>query len=217
MTTATRDLVEIPGGLTTLAWALVTNAVTVVGVLVWGWPAGNVFLLFIVENIATMLLAYLVLRRTVGRPGATPPGFFLLHSGIFTFVHAVFSLVIALMLGVEPSLLSLGLPVALLLVRFAAETWSLIRATADGPAPRPPGVIAHAYGRVFALHVGIFPGLFAAISTVEAGGSATFDQLTPYLGFAPTYGQVVVLALMAIKSVADVIVSVVVMNSRSHS
>ena len=91
---------QIPGGLLTLLLALATNAMTLVGVILWDWPAGNVFLLFTLENIATMLLAYLVLRRTRAPKNALSPQFFLMHSGGFTLVHTIFTLIIAFMLGV---------------------------------------------------------------------------------------------------------------------
>ncbi len=201
-----------------MVWSLATNALTVVGVIAWDWPAGNVFLLFVLENIATMLLTFLVLVRTRAPKSALEPWFFLIHSGIFTLVHTIFSLIIAFLLGVEFTFQSFALPVALLLVRFAVETWSLIRSTARKRPPRPPAAIAGAYGRVFALHLGIFPGFFAAINTANAGGAVlTVNSLYPILGFSPTYGQVVVLALMVIKSVADVIVGLVVMNARSRA
>lgn len=209
---------QIPGGLLTLLLALATNAMTLVGVILWDWPAGNVFLLFTLENIATMLLAYLVLRRTRAPKNALSPQFFLMHSGGFTLVHTIFTLIIAFMLGVEPALDSLALPAALLLLRFAIEVMGLVRATAHQKPPRPPGAVAGAYGRVFALHLGIFPGMFAGIASLEAGGrSATVDWLRPLLGFEPTYGQAVVVALMLIKSIADVIVTIVLLRARSDS
>jgi hypothetical protein len=93
-----------------VASAVALNAVTLLGVIAFGWPAGNVFVLFWVEN--AVLGAWNVVRivtargdgrgeRPVrltvnGRPTAAGPVplalFFCVHYGVFWVVHGIFVL-----------------------------------------------------------------------------------------------------------------------------
>lgn len=195
-----------------LAWSLVSNVTIVVGVVWLGWPAGNIFLLFIVENVLTGVATLIMLTRTRSKDGM-PPQFFAMHYGIFTTVHTVFTALIAVMLGVEWSFLSLGVPLALLLGRFSMEIWSTIRATAGGDVERPRAVVPVAYGRVLTLHLAIFPGMFAAIigDPRPVGDRA----LGPFLG-PLTLPQAVVVVLMLIKTAADVLVASYVARAGSR-
>jgi hypothetical protein len=187
-----------------LAWSLVSNVTIVIGVLAFGWPAGNIFLLFIVENVLTGVATLIMLTRTRSKDGM-PAQFFAMHYGIFTAVHTIFTAIIAIMLGIEWSFISLGVPLVLLLGRYAVEIWSTLRATAGGRGERPVAVVPVAYGRVLTLHLAIFPGMFAAISRMGTHGVGAED-LGRHVGPLPL-PQAVVVILMLIKTVADILIA----------
>lgn len=114
-----------------VAAGVVFNFVILLGVLVFGWPPGNVFALFWIENAALGLVTLVKVASARGpsakgitvnsreRPGSPMlfALFFTFHYGIFCVVHGVFTGIIAWKIGFEASLALLGLPVVLLLIR----------------------------------------------------------------------------------------------------
>ena len=196
-----------------LALSVAVNALTLVGVLALGWPAGNVFLLFWGENV---VLGLVTLVR-IGTAEVSPAGrvgtafFFVLHYGIFAVVHLAFTGVVAWRLGAEPSFLLLGLPVALVVARYAVElgtTWfgaeGLRRATSPRQAMMAP------YPRVVVLQVGVLvafllvgASFFAGLPDSPVSGFARFlAALPPWLG-RPQVLAVVVLVLL--KTLVDLL------------
>jgi len=75
---------------------LLVNAVPLVGVLLWHWSVFAVVLLYWCENV--IVGAFNVLRMLCAQPGSvggwvskvTTVPFFVVHYGMFTFVHGVF-------------------------------------------------------------------------------------------------------------------------------
>ena len=93
-----------------LGWArlgliLLLNLIPVAGVLWLGWDAGQILMLYWVENViigATSLIRILTAReRPVPAPGSRDTGpvgvgcFFVVHYGVFTLVHGVFTMMLA--------------------------------------------------------------------------------------------------------------------------
>lgn len=199
-----------------LAW----NLLTIVGVLLLGWPAGNVFLLFWAEN-AILGLATLVKVATAR--GAAPAGvrvtgvaasgsptvialFFAFHYGLFCVVHLVFTVIVAVSVGIEPTFLLLGLPVVLLAVRYAVETVT----TWFGSGGQRDGVSAaqamfQPYPRIIVLHLSVLLAFGLTLGSVAAAGWS--ERLRPLLAMLPpdwqTPGVAVVVLLMGVKTVVD--------------
>ena len=88
-----------------LGLILLLNLIPVAGVLWLGWDAGQILMLYWVENliIGVMALVRILTARGVDEPvnGAPPEGpvrlgcFFTFHYGVFTLVHGVFTMVLA--------------------------------------------------------------------------------------------------------------------------
>lgn len=96
-------------GPTRLVLILLLNLIPVGGVLFLGWQAAQILLLYWVENV---IVGALALSRILTAQGvlAPPPGqkpdsraatgcFFILHYGVFTLVHGVFTVILAVRLA----------------------------------------------------------------------------------------------------------------------
>ena len=196
-----------------LALSVAVNALTLVGVLALHWPAGNVFLLFWAENV---VLGLITLVR-VGTTEVTPSNrvstalFFCVHYGLFCAVHLSFAAVVARRLGVELSFLYLGLPVALLVVRYTVElvtTWfgedGLRRRTSPRQAMIAP------YPRIVVLQVGVLLAFGLVLVTFFSGlpdsplseVDRVLSALPPWLGRPEVLAVVI---LMGVKTLVDVI------------
>ncbi len=88
-----------------LGLILLLNLIPVTGVLWLGWDAGQILMLYWIENVAigAASLARILTARGVGEPvsGNGPSGpvalgcFFTVHYGVFTIVHGVLTMVLA--------------------------------------------------------------------------------------------------------------------------
>ncbi|WP_204912228.1 DUF6498-containing protein [Microlunatus spumicola] len=203
----------VPPGRVRLALGLsvALNLLIVVGVLVLGWPAGNVFVLFWAENVVLGLVT-LVRISTAGPDGTgrlTTALFFVVHYGIFCAVHAGFTAVVAWRLGTDLTFVALGLPVALVVLRYAVEL-----ATWFGPEglrewSTPSRAAAAPYPRLVVLHVGlliafglVLVGFFAALpDSPLAAYDRVLAALPPWLGRPAVLA---VVALVVLKTLADV-------------
>lgn len=127
-----------------------------VGLFVWGWDWRPIVLLYWLENItiggATFIS--LVRRARDGEPTGMPAGFFLMHYGMFTFVHGVFVVVmiglIPVMTGTEAAPFDPLWVVAVWLLATLVQWFLALRAE-----PPLPSGIGRAYGRVIVLHLTI--------------------------------------------------------------
>lgn len=201
------------------------NLVTLVGVLAFGWPAGNILLLFWLEN-AVLGLCTLVKVATAQAPAKSPilvngrsagssPSlyalFFTVHYGIFCVVHLVFRLIVAITIGVEPTFLLLGLPLVLIVIRYTVET---IRTWFGGDGLRrvvsPQQAMMQPYPRVIVLHLSVLVA-FALV----VGGLSRDERLEGVVRFVDrasaalpphwrTEGVAVVTVLVLVKTVVDV-------------
>jgi hypothetical protein len=202
------------------------NLVSLLGVTVLGWPAGNVFLLFWAEN-AVLGVFTLVKVATASAP--SPPGslrvngrvtegsprlyalFFTFHYGLFCLVHLVFTAIVAYKIGFELSFLFIGLPVILIAFRYLVETMT----TWFGPGGQrattsPSRAMGQPYPRILVLHFAVIVGFGLVIAGPDADGWVGTARriLAPLLAALPegwqTQGVLLVLVLLAIKTVVDV-------------
>ena len=203
-------------------FAVALNAFTLLGVLVWGWPPGNVYLLFWLENavLGVATIPRIVSARRSG-PQATinnrpaSPGalaaFFVLHYGIFCLVHAGFTGVVAYGAGVRLSFAYLGLPALLILVRYAVETafgWF-------GPGGQrwvvsPSQAATQPYPRIVVLHLAVLVAFGLSVARVTHGSRDDWYRYVEYIvTLLPPQlaspGVFAVVILLLIKSVVDVI------------
>lgn len=217
-----------------LGLSVAVNLALLAGVLVLGWPAGNVFLLFWCEN-AVLGLVTLVriltaeapddpgrrsrVRLTVGSserevsPGTRVgvAAFFCLHYGIFCAVHLVFTVVVAAAIGIDRSWAFLGLPVVLLLVRYAVElatTWFGGRGLRGNTSPR--AAMMQPYPRVVVLHLAVLLAFGAGIALVVGGlPGGPSPRLTHLVDLLPDAwqhrGVLAVAVLLGVKTVVDLV------------
>lgn len=217
--------VRTPGSWTAVGLSVVLNLVTLLGVLAFGWPPGNVLLLFWLEN-AVLGVCTLVKVASAqapsasgiqvnGRDAGSSPSlyavFFTFHYGIFCVVHLVFTLIVAIKIGVEPTFFLLGLPLILIVIRYTIETWTtwfgpgeLRRHTSAQQAMVQP------YPRIIVLHVSILLAFAVVITDLSQDEqlAALRERAEPTLRMLPapwqTQGVAVVAVLVVIKTVVDV-------------
>lgn len=127
-----------------------------VGLFLWGWDWRPIVLLYWLENITIGGVVFISLvRRARGGDGIQagfPAAFFLVHYGIFTFVHGVFVIVmislVPIMTGTPGAPFNPWWLLLAWLVTTLIQWWLALRAD----PPRVDG-IAKAYGRVIVLHL----------------------------------------------------------------
>lgn len=131
-------------------------ALPLVGLFVWGWDWRPIVLLYWLENITIGGAVFISLVRRArlgeGVQAGFPAAFFLMHYGIFTFVHGVFVIVLITLVPVMTDTPAAPFNSWWVLVAWLVTTlvqwWLAVRAD----SPRVDG-IAKAYGRVIVLHV----------------------------------------------------------------
>ena len=163
-------------------------AVPVVGILWFDWDWRSVLLLYWLENVTAGVRNVISMARS---PRVTDPGssvrisggaalgsrvgtilFFVVHYGLFTFVHGVFVLIICLggftMFGGgsgsgDPASTAGGINWGGLLLVWLVGSAVQIVMTCLEPRDRLPSVSAlflRPYGRIFALHVTVLGGVW---------------------------------------------------------
>lgn len=168
-----------------IAWVVLANLVPVVGVLFLGWHAGDVLVVYWLENlvvggfavarIATARGTQLPGTVTInGRSAAAVPRwllvpFFCTHYGIFALVHGVFTAILASGAGIGGSWPSWAATVVLLVVAHASEYRT--RWVRDGERERtsPVQAMFAPYKRVVLLHVTLIAGVFLLMGLGAAG------------------------------------------------
>lgn len=199
-----------------VAWALFGNLVILAGALWFGWPAGNLYLLFWVENV---ILGVVTLTKLLTLRSAQPAraGFFVAHYGLFCFVHLVFILVVAFANGLALTFWALGLPVILLVVRYGADLWTGWFAGAQRDRAAAAQVFASPYPRVIVLHVATLLGFgYTLVSGFNGRFPGSADTKPSWLGwldaarrtlaaqgFDLTNAMVVALILVLVKTLAE--------------
>lgn len=192
---------------------MAVNLLTLVGVLAVHWPAGNVFLLFWCENVVLGLITLVrVSTAEVDSSGRLRTAlFFCVHYGLFCVVHLSFTTVVAWRLGADLSLVYLGLPVALLVVRYTVElstTWF----GRDGLRARtsPRQAMIAPYPRIVVLQVGVLLAFGLVMVTFFAGlPDSPFAGFGRFLASLPTWlgrpAALAVVVLMLVKTLVDLV------------
>ncbi len=175
---------------------LVTVGMQLLGVLMWGWPIGNIVLLLWFENLVVTIEA--ILRMFIYRK---TEGFKWSHALVlaavlllFTAGHLLFSVVLAFSTGVELTAIALYLPAALIVARTLLDTvWQ---------AATPPRQFSQIYGvalrRVVMLHICLF-----VCGAVLIGGTI-FLATNPDLAHIDIRLVILVL-LLGIKTVVEIV------------
>lgn len=180
------------------ALAVANSAIQLLGVLVWGWPIGNVLLLLWVENVLITLAAIIRVMSVVPEPGESLAGSKASASfGLFffTLVHGVFSVVLGFIAGLDLSMTWFVWPVVILIVRYVVEA-----VTTFSRVPRPRTVeAAHGFamGRILMLHLAII----ASGGVMVIGFGQAHRDRTNAAEVLPVIALAVVLV---IKTIADV-------------
>lgn len=194
-----------------LAGALIVGLLPIVGVLLWGWKATPLILLFWLENLVIGAFALLRMIASAIQFGATGIGliaflgpFFLIHYGLFCAGHGTFVMLltsnalkggvaseVAVMdlqamvkaaLGAAPGIgLVLGVIIAWKAILFGVQ----FMWRGDFRKTNPAEEMFRPYGRIVTLHIAIFAGAFGLLALGE-----------------PAWGM---LALIGLKTVYDVV------------
>lgn len=187
-------------------FSVATNVVTILGVLVWGWPPANVFLLFFGENLILGVVTFIRLV-TLPNPNIGLAAFFCLHYGIFAVVHGVFTAMTVI--GLDPvfDFWWLGLPLILIAIRYLVELvtgWFLGGGRLRGLPPNK--VMFSPYPRVVVLHLAVILG--SQFSEGKGTGADLIDgahDILSSIGLEVGPGESLVIMLMVIKTVVDMI------------
>jgi Family of unknown function (DUF6498) len=195
--------------------------ITLVGVLFLQWPPGNVYLLFWIENavVGVVTLPKILTARadrslttaTLGKPVGSIVAaiFFTFHYGMFCLVHLVFTVLVALAIGVQLTPPFLVLPVFAIFIRYSVElatTWFGDRGqrwtmTTQEAASQP-------YPRIIVLHLAVMASFGWIIWRASQGATPTdpSDPIgSPLPGLAHGESVLLVVVLLVIKTVVDVV------------
>lgn len=171
----------------TLLAIVLLGAIPIWGVLHYGWDAAQIVLLFWVETVVVGVFTWMRLKDIEGRrPGADNPVsggssslFFVMHYGIFTTVHGVAVVVMAIVganLGwfdrsvvsmLTDSSLWTGIAGVILLVGMAHwREWARPQAWREAELGRE---LFRPYSRIVAMHIAVVGGVWVIMAT---GGAA---------------------------------------------
>jgi hypothetical protein len=213
----------ITGSIVAIGISVTMNVLTLVGVIAWRWPAGNVYLLFWLENV---IIGVISLARIVSARGpatikvndrpvrGTQLGygmFFALHYGIFCLVHGVFTVIVALRLGIEPTFFWLGFPVIVIAVRYLVEllaTWFGRGGLRNVVSPQQ--AMTQPYPRVIVLHLAVLVAFWLSFDAAGDEGvhSVVVRVLDQLFTLMPrelhSEGVELVAVLIVIKTAVDI-------------
>lgn len=192
--------------------ALALNLVFVAGVLFWGWPAGNVLLLFWVENVLMGVGTLVRILTAEVEPQTRRPFFFTLHYGAFCLVHLVFVSILSFWMGAELTFGALLVPALLVLVRHAADLVTVWFGAGARQRTSPMQAFVLPYPRMLVLHVttilawAMMLGSFTFPGTKPTGLGAVvarLRELLAALGAPVTSAGLVVIVLVLVKMVFE--------------
>lgn len=180
------------------AWAvgslIVANLVPLVGVVFWGWDLWTILALYWAENGIVGLWNIARIMKAEGPPLVTPAvarvgivpragvaAFFVVHYGLFWFVHGIFVLTVLPAFGqaggvdpglVDPGFAEPGFRARLDLVAFGAiwlaishgiSYWTVFLGRGEYRRVSPQEQAQAPYGRLVVLHVTIILGAFVSV------------------------------------------------------
>ena len=160
-------------GLRTVAAIVIGNLIPILGVLFLGWSAGQILILYWIENAIVGFYALLRILsaqaedtnlsgNVSGRLGVA--AFFTVHYGIFWAVHGVFANLLAYSFHDTPeatvwTVVSFGLAVLAMIVAHGLIFARWLRGGSARTAT-PGGEMFRPYGRLVVLHVTVLLGAF---------------------------------------------------------
>ena len=151
-------------GLLPLVGILAVNAIPLVGVLWFGWSVFEVLLLYWFENVA-IGVAHAARMAISTRTNKVADGwsmttFFVLHYGLFTFVHGIFVIVFFGVVGGGLTQLTGGLAgLVLAIIGWQVAFLFIDAAQTDYFKGRTPNdLMFEPYPRVLALHITVIAG-----------------------------------------------------------
>ncbi|MFT3859832.1 DUF6498-containing protein [Micropruina sp.] len=200
-----------------VGWVLFTNLFLLAGVLAWGWPPGNVFVLFWVENVILGVVTAVRIATAEGvdpsgkasRPRWVTTGFFVMHYGMFALGHGVFVMIIALLIGLQYGFWTLAMPALLIALRYVVDLASNWFLDDRRRSVTPDQTFWSPYPRLIVLHVATIAGFFAVstrVGTTNRSGPliGLLDWLAGH-GIELSSGAFVVGVLLVIKTFADLL------------
>lgn len=206
-----------------IAWVLATNLFILAGVVAWGWPPGNVFLLFWAENVILGVITVVRILTAQGTPGQ-PAGtrsvqrwpawgqalFFSFHYGLFALVHLVFVTLVAVNAGVEWGFWMLTFPVLLIALRYVIDMATVWFLGGQRRSVSPGEAFAWPYPRLIILHVATLIGFFFTMQRFGGTTSRMNEILAPLQALLERFGHdlsdgaVLVAMLMLLKTVVEI-------------
>ena len=225
--------------LTTYGAIVVYNLFTVVGVVLFVWPVGNILLLGWCENVMFVIAAALAngrLRRESRRTGepipvdpsawridngmnldaTASPLSYLLANLFFLVVHLGFAGALALLLGVQLTVTAAGVPFVLAVLRHVVEGTNDSLGDPDVRRAKDLRAARDANRRVVVQHVFIIVAGGLSIAMLNLGG----DHLGGFSGSGHVSVEdirdVVALAVLVLYVAAKIIVEVLIAWARDH-
>jgi Family of unknown function (DUF6498) len=174
---------------------LAVNAIPLAGVIWFGWSVFEVLLLYWLENVAVGVahaarLAIATRTNNVS-DGWSTTIFFMLHYGMFTFVHGIF---VIIYFGIVSHGLSAAIAGGhLILPALSIAAWQMVQLILDASYSEgfkgrvPSEMMMEPYPRVFALHIAVI-----------LGGSLINEWGSPVWALA---------ALVAVKTLSDLFIA----------
>ncbi len=183
--------------------AVVLNFTMAFGVWKLGWPKGNIFVLFWVENVIVGIFGY-VRIVTAKLPSPQGSAFYLgkqfaMYYGIFCITHGFFTLKFAPRMGVKFMPMVLLVSVVLITFRYLAELVTTWFATKQNLHHSPSDVFRSPYRRIWVLHLGI----------IATGFLHMYDFVAPSRGHVVSFWDSntaalsATLVLLALKTISD--------------
>lgn len=217
----------LTGSIIAIGISVATNVLTLIGVMAWGWPAGNIFMLFWLENVILGVFSLVRVLSARG-PEPTPPTlkingrsvrgtplrfalFFIIFYGTFCLVHGLTTLLLSQSVDFEPTFLWLGFPVIVIAVRYLVEllaTWFGRGGLRTVVTPRQ--AMTQPYPRVIILHVAMLVGGWLTLDGGRNEGirSLVVGLLDSLFSLMPdelrTDGIEIVAVLVIIKTAVDI-------------
>lgn len=207
-----------------IGWALFTNLFVLAGVMLWGWPPGNVFVLFWIENVILGVVTAVRIGSAQGVPAADPNartsgiaprwvavGFFSFHYGVFALVHGVFVGIVAASIGVVPGMWTLVLPALLIALRYVVELATVWFLGGQRRHISAAQALAAPYPRLFVLHIVTLIGFTAVLPAASrrdgflSGILRTVQGWFATLDLSISTGAALVALLMLAKTIADLL------------
>lgn len=169
-----RRLLALPSVLALIG----ANLVPLVGAVFFGWSLAEILLLFWLESAVIGLFTVVKLVMTGGGKAFFQVPFFLMHFGIFMFVHLLFLLILFVgpellgrgVAGLLPFFRNVALGAVTLLASHAISFWINF---VNGPERRgdPDKIFVAPYPRVVAMHLTIILGSFLVAAFDDPRGA----------------------------------------------